>query len=397
MVCMMCTERFALFLLAVAFVFSSRPAVAEPPLDCDAVVAAVMAQDPALRAARAAVDEAQAGASMLQWLSSPEMRARSDASTRNDQVRAGVRWAPPAPGVATAKAAAAQARETRATAEADALAARTAAAVRADFAALWYAQARRQTLTRLVDAATAHVSAARTQAAAGVVSALAEQSAMLEVDDLREQLAQARAREEIARAAMQRWIDQPIALDGSMCAAAVDAVPDDAVAQHPDVRAARGAATAAEFEAKAATRDHWVWPSFLQVTWVRELDDRSDGVLLEAGIPLPISTRETEAARARLQVRQLDLQAAERRVRGDIDTATAAEHEASATLQRLEARADDITRAQALLDSGARAGADPNELWRLQRQIAEWQERVNAAHYQLELRRIELRRALGRP
>jgi hypothetical protein len=397
-VCVMRAKRSGPSLLvAVAFVLYGPPVVAAAPLDCDAVVAAVLAGHPALRAARSAVDEARAGASVLQWLSPPEVRARSDASTRTDQVRAGVRWALPAPGVATAKAAAAQARETLASAEADALAVRTAAAVRADFAALRYARARRRTLARLVDAATAHVSAAREQAAAGMVSALAEQSALLEVDDLQEQLAQARTGEEIARAVMQRWIDQPVALDGGTCATAVDAVPDDAVAQHPDVRAARDAATAAELEARAAGREHWAWPSFVQITWVRELSDRRDGVLLETGIPLPISTRETEAARARLQVRQFELQAAERRVRADIDAATAAEHEASDTLQRLEARADSIARAQALLDSGARAGADANELWRLQQQITEWEDRLNTAQHEVELRHIELRRALGRP
>ncbi|MBI4516369.1 MAG: TolC family protein [Deltaproteobacteria bacterium] len=363
--------------------------------DCDSVVAAAVAEDPAIRAAQAAVSEARAGASALRWLDPPEVRLRSDAATRNDQARLGVRWPLPGPGVASASAQAAQAREAMALAEVDALAARTAAAVRADCAELRHAREQRELSEHLMTAAARHSQAVQTRTSAGISTALAEEHALLDAAEAQEQALQARAREDAAVTAMRRWTAEPLALDRHVCIAPAEINAEDAAGRHPSVRLARAAVLAAESEDLAVQRRHWLWPSFVQVSWVRELSERHDGVLVETGVKLPLPDKETAASAARLDTRRFELQAAERRAEAEITAAAAAAGEAAAAVNRMEAGADSLARAQALVGSGTEAGADPQELWRLDRRLAERRQRLSTARYQAELKCIELRRMLG--
>ena len=114
------------------------------------------------------------------------------------------------------------------------------------------------------------------------------------------------------------------------------------------------------------------------------------GVIVRAGVLLPLPNNEAEAARARQQKRDYELDGVERRVQAEIEAATAKFHAAREVVQRLEAASDSIANVQSLVSRGREAGADANEIWRLDQRIADWQQRLNDARYEAEIAEIEV-------
>ncbi|MFQ5665031.1 MAG: TolC family protein [Candidatus Binatia bacterium] len=372
-----------------------EPPHAQAPLDCEAAVTFVLAEHPGIKAAQSGVLEARALADIMRWLARPELRVRTDASTRGDETRLGVRWPLAVPGVPGAKTAAAQSQVRWSSAEADALRAQVAAAVRLDYAAVRYARAQRGVLEQLAASARLHAQVVRQLTVAGTATALALESATLAAEEAREEAARARVHEELADRAVTRWTGQPAPAGSGPCASAPAFSVDAAVAARPDVRRAKAALAAADAEARATVRKRWLWPSFVQATLVHERGD--DGVLLEAGVPLPLPNKQAIAAAARRQKLRFQLEAVERRARAEIEAAVAQVHAARARLTRWNAAAGTLARAQTVAVQAEQAGAAPDELWRLERHLTERQRHVNETRYELEKQEIKLRLRLGLP
>jgi outer membrane protein TolC len=232
---------------------------------------------------------------------------------------------------------------------------------------------------------------------AGTVTSLVVESALLAADDATEATEAARSRALQTEHALARWTDGHPADLASPCAPPPTGVLDDLVAQHPAVRAARAAATAAGDEAIVASRKQWFWPRFFEVTFVREFEDHTDGVLLQAGIPLPVPQPDASAAQAHQQRAQFERDAVEQRVRAAIEGALAQYQGAGTQLARLEAHDAAVAKTEALLARGEQEGAEWSQLWTLQERLAARQRRRTEAAYLVELRAITLRRVIGEP
>lgn len=364
-------------------------------LDCETAVSYVLAHHPAVEAGRAGVLEARAATDLNRWLGDPELRVRTETLTRNRDTRVGLRLPVPGPGVPGAERRAAEAQLGASAAEADAVAAQIAAAVRADYALVRYAEARHAILAGLAEKAQERAALIGHMVEAGTATSLEQASASLEAREARDRAERAREARMMAEQAVRRWTGQPAGTTDCAGLGAID--PEHAVESHPAVREARAEAEEAGANAFIARRERWPWPSFVEITWVREHGDGENGVLFQAGIDLPVPSTSIEEALAREHRRRLESAAAEWTVRGDIQSAARDHAVARQVLERIEAESDEIRRIRALLAEGELEGASPDQLWSLHRRVAEWEERLNEARYETDLRAIELRLKSGRP
>jgi outer membrane protein TolC len=369
------------------------------PLGCEAAVQLVLAAHPLVEAAEAGLREAEANASFLRWIDSPELRLRTDAGSIDDDHRVGLRWPLPAPGAAGARARAGQAGADRRAAEIDRTRAVLAAEVRRDYAAVRHASADAAVLERLADHASRYADAVSGLMRAGSATVLEQETARLRATETEERAATARDRERLALEAAKRWTGRSPSRDNDECAGDADLGPDgDILETHPDIRIARARAAAAEQDAVATRREAWVWPSFVEVTWIRETDGKDrDGVLLQTGVELPVTGRRSEEAEAREQKLALRSRSIEQGIGAEVEAARLGYRNAREKVKRIEARGEDVKRARDLLARGAKAGADPGEVWRLAREIADWEIEANQARYEEELARIQLRLSAGLP
>lgn len=366
-------------------------------VDCETAVNLVLADHPSVRAVESRVDEARASSAIVRWLERPEVRVRTDADTRaNDDVRLGVRLPLENPWAVAAREREAAERVLQRSAELDEVKAGLAAAVRTDYAGLRRARAARAIRDRLAERAREYLAAMEGLTKAGSATVLDRENAALVAAETEEEATRGREREDLARVAVARWNGGAPAGGGATCAVVPDIVLEEAVANHASVRAAAARAAAAEAEASAVAAEQWLWPSFVEATWVREAQE-SDGVLVEAGVRLPVPDRRVagEKARARRFADERDATAAA--VRVAIERAVAEERASRERVARLEGAGERLTSARSWAERGAAAGAAAEDLWDLERRIADWEQRLIEARYEAELRQIELRREMGLP
>jgi outer membrane protein TolC len=364
-------------------------------LDCEEAVRLVTSEHPSVRAARAKTAEADAAASVLRWLDPPEVRLRTDAGTRDDERRVGLRWPLPAPGAARAKARAAEARRQEVAAEAALIGAKVAAQLRKEFATARHAREERRILEQLAQRAREHAETTEKLTEIGTVTALEREAVFLNAGEIEVKAARARSREEIALLAISQSIGGPATPSPAPCASAEETEIEASLGSHPETEAARQRVAAAAEESLIARREAWLWPSFIELTWAEAPDNNQDGVLLQAGIEVPVVGRTLGEAVHHERQRRLAFESVQHELRARAEAAAARYQTARREREGLEAMRSRAEGARDLAEQASEAGAAPSDLWRLEERLADWEMRLNDAQYDEELARIELRLALG--
>ncbi|MCB9521745.1 MAG: TolC family protein [Myxococcales bacterium] len=366
--------------------WSAPPPLAQAPGGCEPLVQAVLARHPALEAARRGEAVARAEAQVGLPSPFPALRVRDNVRSPGDDLRVGLRWALPRPGVTDAAEAAGEAGVALTQAELRLIEAEVAATVRQ--AHLDWRRA------RLVLAA-AERAAARRQAeqtfverkqAAGLASAVASTRAALATSVARAEVAEARAALAAATDVLRLYAGEGLPGDAP-CAPPSGGAVDD----HPQVQAAQALAAQQQAQAEGDRREGWAWPGYFELLYDRE-PDQSDRVLAGLSFELgkPFEADRTRAVRDREVAR---LAAARRAVADGVARARARLSAAQAGAAELP----DGRSAGALLDEATRGGADPAERLALQQALEELALRRALAGVAAEAARIDLAAALGRP
>jgi len=377
---------------------SATPGRGEVPgikesLGCDEAVQAVLARYDT----RVDAGSGAASASIAPWLAPPEIRVRSDLGTRDQESRVGVRMPVPVPGVPSARAKADGARAAHAAAAAQVVRAELSADVRKEYALARRARRDREVSERVAGVAHARASAVARLTESGGATALDRETAVLQAAAADDAAVRARREEQTAVQAIVTRTGVAPALEAEACASVPAAMADEALAQNPQLRMAQEDLAAAEADALLSKRRQWVWPSFVEMSWVHEEARRQDGVLFQAGVEVPFPGSGVSAPEVRRQELDLERRVTEGRVRAEVERARARYDDAQATVQRLDAEAARLDGARALAARADRAGAVPEDVWNLEREIAAWERRKIEAEYQAAIAGIELRLALGMP
>jgi outer membrane protein TolC len=361
------------------------------PLACEEAVLRVLAQ----------YDTSPGGgtapSSVARWLAPPEVRVRSNLGTLNQQSRLGVRMPVPVPGVPSARAKADGARAAHAAAAVQATRARLAADVRTEYATARRARRQREVDERVARAARERASALARLTASGGATALDRETAALQAAAADDAVERARREEQSALEVIQARTGAPPELGNGTCATTPPTTADDTLPQNPEVRMAHEDVAAAEAEALLSQRRRWVWPSFVEMSWVHEEARQQDGVLFQAGVEVPFPSGGASAPEVRRQELDLERRVTEERVRAEVERARARYEDARAALRHLEAEAPRLAGARDLAAQADRAGAAPEEIWNLEREIAAWERRTIEGEYDAAIAAIEWRLALGLP
>ncbi len=365
----------------------------EQPLGCEEAVQSVLVQYDTR------VDDGTgiAPSSIAPWLAPPEIRVRSDLGTRDQESRLGVRMPVPVPGVPSARAKADGARAAHAAAATQLVAARLSADVRKEYATARRARRERDVSERVARAAHGRAAAVARLTESGGATALDRETAALQAAAADDAVARARREEQSAVQAILTRTGRTPALEAGTCAAVPAAAADELLAENPQVRMAHEDLAEAEADALLSKRRQWVWPSFVEMSWVHEESRQQDGMLFQAGVEVPFPRGDASAPEVRRQQLDLERRVTEGRVRAEVERARARYEDAQATVQRLEAEASRLASARALAAQADRAGAAPEDVWNLEREIAAWERRAIEAEYDAAIAAIDLRLALGLP
>jgi outer membrane protein TolC len=362
---------------------------------CDAALAAILARDPTLRAARAGLPVARADVDAAGGWDPLEIRVGDNLRDLGRESKVELRLRLPGPGVPGAESSAAEARVELTSAEIRALEVEVAEAARIAHADVRLAAER----ARLAQAAAAeaHQTAdlLTQRARAGTATAVGETEARLAAIAAD---AAATAAERTAARLRHQWVSragaQPI--ENDTCAA-----PDPASAKleaNPAVAAARAEAWEADATAFAEARSQWIWPSYAQLGWAKDSsgNQRQDRIVFEFGIAIPWPGDDSgDVAAAEATHRREAADATVASARSAIQAATVQYAEAQAARADLAERQTEIDGATALLTRGQAAGAAPSELAGLSKRLREHQKALAEADHAVAVAAAELHAALG--
>ena len=393
--------RTALLLLLLSPIVTSAETPAEPTtealkdaLGCTAAIERVLREHPLLRRDNRKAREISESPSLWNYLSQPELRLRSDAGTRNHQTRVGMRLPLEVPGAIRAEQESLRGRIALNEAEFETVIIRTTAALRRSYAKLRHAYQERLRLAALLENARQILESTKAESKIGLVSILSESSAAIRVTEAQEELAAAQSREVLAEKMIRRWTKHAAEKTEIDC---IELSSEDSIQQvgnHAAVRMAAGRAHSATSDVLAESRQGWLWPSFLEITWVGEREG-DDGLLLQAGLELPLPRNGQSKAMHRERQMSYRLDRVREKVAADIDSAKARLQEAESAGQRSISAQGQIREAEKLLRRGHEVGADTGELWDLARSISSWQQRANQVQLDAALSSIDYRLALG--
>jgi hypothetical protein len=161
------------------------------------------------------------------------------------------------------------------------------------------------------------------------------------------------------------------------------------------VAQARAAAEAAAQSHRAAERAQWLWPSFVEVDFVRERSGGPDRVLFQAGVDLPVAGEGAAVAAARAQRTRHEVVVAEQRIAREVEAARLAYRLSAELVAQLEKEMPALDASRRLVAEGMRAHAPPGEIWQLARATASAQRQLARARTAHALRAIDLRLRLG--